>query len=102
MGKYCLHIYIKSFNSLKGNLNFCPGDTERALTFLPSIVAVILSLGTDLPSVNIMFFAAPDPPTDPRHRLNQANQHPDPLSSAQFLSNISPSDSSATLSTLRK
>lgn len=33
MGKYCLHIYIKSFNSLKGNLNFCPGDTERALTF---------------------------------------------------------------------
>lgn len=52
--------------------------------------------------MNIVFFASPDPATDPRHRLNQADQHPDPLSSAQFLSNISPSDSSATLSTLRE
>lgn len=32
---------------------------------------------TDLPSMNIMFLAAPpDPPTDPRHCLNQTNQHP--------------------------
>ena len=31
---------------------------------------------TDLPSVNIMFFASPYPSTDSRHSLNQANQHP--------------------------
>ena len=81
MGKYCLHIYIK-FQQFK-----CLKLTKSSVLvthwvhcrshLVPALTCHLMSdTGTDLPSVNIVFLAPPDPATDPRHRLNQADQHP--------------------------